>query len=153
MSNKKFKLNDFPLEHFGDRLKRVRQALNLDPSQISDIINVKKNSYYKYEDGSRFPQPEILLSLITYLNVNVNYLITGGGEMFLISLSSSEKEKRASCLRVMFPNISPETFPLIESLEVPIMKHSLMTEYLLYKEQYKSYLDEHFLLKEKKNKE
>lgn len=153
MSNKKFKLNDFPLEHFGLRLKRVRQGLNLDPAQISDILSVKKNSYYKYEDGSRFPQPDILLSLITYLNVNVNYLLTGEGEMFLAPPPTSEKEERVLSLKGVFPNIPPETLPLIESLEVPIMRHSLMTEYLLCKEQYKTYIDEHFLKKGKGNKE
>lgn len=152
MSNKKFKLNAFPPQHFGARLKRVRQELNLDPAQISDILSVKKNSYYKYEDDSRFPQQEILLSLITYLNVNVNYLLSGEGEMFLTPPSSSEKEKRTSLMKAMLPNIPPETFPLIESLEVPIMKHSLMTEYLLCKEQYKAYIDEHFLKKKKENK-
>lgn len=152
MSNKKFKLTVFPLEHFGARLKRVRLALNLDPAQISDILRIKKNSYYKYEDGSRFPQPEILLSLTTYLNVNVNYLLSGEGEMFLTPPPSSEKEKRISLLKEIFPNIPPETFPLIESLEVPIMKHSLMTEFLLCKEQYKSHIDEHFLNNKKENK-
>jgi transcriptional regulator with XRE-family HTH domain len=152
MSNKKFKLDVFPPEHFGTRLKRVRLELNLDTAQISDILRVRKNSYYKYEDGSRFPQPEILLSLITYLNVNVNYLLSGEGEMFLTPPPSSEKEKRISLLKEIFPNIPQETFPLIESLEVPIIKHSLMTEYLLCKEQYKSYIDEHLLSKKKENK-
>jgi hypothetical protein len=69
----------------------------------------------------------------------VNFLITGEGEMFLTAQ-----------LKALFPNIPPETYPLIESLEVPIMKHSLMTEYLLCKEQYKSLIDEYF---KKKGKE
>jgi transcriptional regulator with XRE-family HTH domain len=133
MSNKKFKLNDFSLQGFGSRLKKARRQLGLNPSQMSDIIGVEKNSYYKYEDGSRFPKPEILSALITYLNLNVNFLISGEGEMFL-----------TAPLEALFPNIPPETYPLIESLEVPIMKHSLMTEYLLCKEQYKSFIDEYF---------
>lgn len=152
MSNKKFKLNVFPQQHFGARLKKARQELNLEPAQISDILKIKKNSYYKYEDGSRFPLPGILFSLITYLNVNVNYLLSGEGEMFLTPPPASEKEKRISLLKEMFPNIPPETFPLIESLEVPIIKHTLMTEYLLCKEQYKSHIDEHLLNKKKENK-
>lgn len=142
MSNKKFKLNDFSLESFGSRLKKARRELNLNPAQMSDIIGVEKNSYYKYEDGSRFPKPEILTALVIYLNLNVNFLITGEGEMFLTPQ-----------LKALFPNIPPETHPLIESLEVPIMKHSLMTEYLLCKEQYKSLIDEYFKKKGKeKNK-
>ena len=133
MSNKKFKLKDFSLQGFGSRLKKARRQLGLNPAQMSDIIGVEKNSYYKYEDGSRFPKPEILSALIIYLNLNVNYLISGEGEMFL-----------TAPLEALFPNIPPETYPLIESLEVPIMKHSLMTEYLLCKEQYKSFIDEYF---------
>lgn len=152
MSNKKFKLNVFPLQHFGARLKEVRQELNLGPAEISNILGIKKNSYYKYEDGSRFPQPEILHSLITYLNVNVNYLLSGEGEKYITPPPSSEKEKRISLLKDIFPNIPQETFSLIESLEVPIMKHSLMTEYLLCKEQYKAYIDEHFQNKKKEKK-
>ncbi|HLP61501.1 MAG TPA: helix-turn-helix transcriptional regulator [Candidatus Deferrimicrobium sp.] len=153
MSNKKFKLNVFSLQNFGARLKLVRRELNLNPAQISDILNVEKNSYYKYEDGSRFPQPEILATLITYLNVNMNYLFTGEGEMFLTPLPNSEKERRIACLKTVFPNLQSETFPLIESLEVPIMKHSLMTEFLLFKEEYKNYIDEYFKKKEKEKKE
>jgi transcriptional regulator with XRE-family HTH domain len=153
MSNKKFKLNVSSLQNFGARLKGVRRELNLNPAQISEILNVEKNSYYKYEDGSRFPQPEILATLITYLNVNVNYLITGEGEMFLTPVPASEKERKIASLKEMFPNLPPETFPLIESLEVPIMKHSLMTEFLLCKEQYKVYIDEFFKKKEKERKE
>lgn len=153
MSNKKFKLNVFSLQNFGARLKVVRRELNLNPAQISEILSVEKNSYYKYEDGSRFPQPEILATMITYLNVNVNYLITGEGEMFLTPVPGSEKETRIAFLKAMFPNLPPETLPLIESLEVPIMKHSLMTEFLLCKEQYKTYIDEYFKKKEKERQE
>lgn len=144
MSNKKFKLNDFSLQGFGGRLKKARRELGLNPAQMSDIIGVEKNSYYKYEDGSRFPKPEILSALVIYLNLNVNFLITGAGEMFLAPPSLSEKEKKTAQLKALFPNIPTETYPLIESLEVPIMKHSLMTEYLLCKEQYKAFIDEYF---------
>jgi transcriptional regulator with XRE-family HTH domain len=142
-------MNDFALEQLGARLKKVRLALNLEPVEISKILNIKKNSYYKYEDGSRFPQSEILLSLITSLNVNVNYLLTGHGDMFFSQPPISDKEERASRLKALLPNIPAETFPLIESLEVPIMRHSLMTEYLLCKEQYRSHIDEYFLKKQK----
>ena len=150
MSNKKFKLDVFSLQDVGSRLKKARRALGLNVGQISDLIGVEKNSYYKYEDGSRFPKPDILAALITSLNININFLITGDGDMFLNQFPAPEKEEKTNYLKALFPGIPPETYPLIESLEVPIMKHSLMTEYLVCKEQYKAYIDKYY--KEKKDK-
>ncbi|MCU0288484.1 MAG: helix-turn-helix domain-containing protein [Acidobacteria bacterium] len=152
MSNKKFKLNDFTLDDFGARLKIVRGELDKNPAQMSDVLGIEKNSYYKYEDGSRFPQPEILAKLIMSLNVNMNYLLAGEGDMFLAPVPSSEKERKIACLKALFPNLPPETLPLIESLEVPIMRHSLMTAFLLDKEEHRSHIEEYYKKQGKEKK-
>ncbi|MCP5106160.1 MAG: helix-turn-helix transcriptional regulator, partial [bacterium] len=123
MSNKKFKLDAFSMQNFGTRLREARKKLGLNPAQISEAIGVEKNSYYKYEDSSRFPKPEILAALVLYLNLDVNYLITGVGEMFLTRTPLTDNVRRAALLETFFPGIPPETYPLIESLEIPIMKH------------------------------
>ncbi len=134
----------FQPEHFGERLKRARKRLGLTTLEASKIIGIEKNSYYKYEDGSRFPKPEILLSMMINFNLNINYLLTGEGEMFI------DKREKAANLQGLFPELSEETFPLIEDMQVPVMKHSLMTHYLVEREKLKSFIDNYFEEKKKK---
>lgn len=134
----------FKPEQFGNRLKQARLELRLNTLQASEIIGVEKNSYYKYEDGSRFPKPEILLAIMVNFNLNINYLLSGEGEMFI------RKGEQASELKQLFPDLSRETYPLIEDMQVPVMKHSIMTHYLVEKEKFRSFIDSYFEEKQKK---
>jgi transcriptional regulator with XRE-family HTH domain len=134
MSRKKSNEYNFFLEGFASRLKTAREALGLSTLKIADIIGIKKNSYYKYEDGSRFPGPEILESILYKLNLNLNYLIAGTGPMF--------NRDYKNHLAEIIDKLPPETYPLIESLQIPIMKYSLMANYLVYKEKFKDLIRE-----------
>ena len=82
MSRKKYKKNNL-FEKFGSRLKNARKELGFSTSKMADIIGIKENSYYKYEDGSRFPRPDVLESILNKLNLNLNYLIAGKGPVFI----------------------------------------------------------------------
>ncbi|UCH96295.1 MAG: helix-turn-helix transcriptional regulator [Candidatus Aminicenantes bacterium] len=149
MSNKKFKLDNFFMRDFGKRLKKAREQLKIDVNEISNIIGIEANSYYKYEDGSRFPRPEILSAILNKFDINLNYLVTGTGPMFIIT--GSNQKSISERLQDIFPGIPQEAVPLVQSLEVPIMRHALMMEYLVCTEKYKSFIRDHF--KQKKEKE
>ena len=137
----------FP-QQIGGRLKKARETLGLSTLEASKIIGVEKNSYYKYEDGSRFPRLPILASIMYNLNLNLNYLLTGEGSMFLTPRLPGESTYWGIGLTDIFPGLSKEVFPLVESLQVPVMKHALMMEYLIYKEKYREFIEEHFKEKE-----
>lgn len=132
---------------FGKRLKDVRLTLGLNVPEMSSKIGIEKNSYYKYEDGTRFPKPEVLLGLIQNFNINVNYLLIGKGEMFI---QNRQSEKIKPHFNDIFPNISAdkEVIELINSLEVPIMRNELLVQYLLYKKKYQDFIEEYFKQKE-----
>jgi transcriptional regulator with XRE-family HTH domain len=137
-------------KQFGERLKQARIKLGLNVQQASDKIGIEKNSYYKYEDGTRFPKPEALLSIMDKFHLNINYLLSGEGNMFTDADKKAAESNNKMDLHMLFPGLDPVTFPLVEDLRVPIMKHSLMMHYLVEKNKYKDFIDEYFQQKKKK---
>ncbi len=83
MSIIKNKKDSFLSREFGQRLKSARKELGLTVDDVCVLLDVKRNSYYKYEHGARFPKFDVALSIMDNLGVSFNYLMTGNGEMFL----------------------------------------------------------------------
>lgn len=70
------------LANFGERLKKARNTIGLKVPEMCQLLGIQMTAYYKYEDGSRFPKPEILLKLTEDLGISVDFLISGLGSMF-----------------------------------------------------------------------
>ncbi len=70
------------LANFGERLKEARKTIGLKVPEMCQLLGIQTTAYYKYEDGSRFPKPEILLKLTEDLGISVDFLISGLGSMF-----------------------------------------------------------------------
>ncbi len=85
MSIKKNRKDGFLSAHFGRRLKSARKELGLSVGEMCVLLDVKRNSYYKYEHGARFPKYDIMISIMDNLGVSMDYLMTGQGDMFLHS--------------------------------------------------------------------
>jgi len=68
---------------FNDRLKLMRKTLKLKQIELAKKIDVKYINYNRYEVGFCEPNIEILSKLNTIINVNINWLITGNGPMFI----------------------------------------------------------------------
>ena len=73
-----------------ERLKKLRKALDLTQQEFADRIGVKRNSFANYETGRNTPIDAIIISICKEFNVNVNWLRTGEGDMF-IELSYSDE--------------------------------------------------------------
>jgi len=58
----------------GEILKKLRKERNLTQHEISNIINVKQNSYSQYENNLRQPDIETLIKLANYYKVSLDYL-------------------------------------------------------------------------------
>lgn len=67
---------------FQDNLKAIRQQLGFSQKEMAEKINIQQAQYSRYEIGTS-PSTEILERLIKQLNININYLITGEGAMFI----------------------------------------------------------------------
>lgn len=66
-------------------LKNLRIALNISQQEMAENLGCNIRTYRGYEYETRGLSPEILLLLNKKFNVNINWLITGTGNMFINS--------------------------------------------------------------------
>lgn len=70
-------------ENFEDRLITMRKSITSNASAFARSIDLSQPVYANYERGQRRPAFEILEKMARVHNVNLNWLLTGEGEMFL----------------------------------------------------------------------
>jgi SOS-response transcriptional repressor LexA len=67
------------------RLVELRKSLGIKTQSIfAENLNIKRTTLIGYENGTSPPSVEFLTKLREIYNVNVNWLIDGSGEIFLI---------------------------------------------------------------------
>lgn len=66
-----------------ENLKEIRSKLALSQSDIARSLGMHAVQYGSYERGDRKPSADVLEKLVTKFNVNINYLLTGKGSMFI----------------------------------------------------------------------
>jgi transcriptional regulator with XRE-family HTH domain len=70
-------------ENMNERIKEVRNALNLTQQEFADKIKVKRNTVATYEMGRSVPSDSAVALICREFNVNEDWLRTGTGEMFV----------------------------------------------------------------------
>ena len=65
----------------GERIKKVRKALDLTQQEFCDRIGLKRNSISLVESDKRNPSKQLFLAICREFNVNETWLRTGEGEM------------------------------------------------------------------------
>ena len=135
---------------FGQRLKRARTQLGFDVRQTSQAVGVGINSYYKYEDGSRFPGPGVLIAIVNKFRLNLNYLVSGEGPMFIAPGKDTGLKADSPGLATLFPGLDPELYSLVEDLQVPVMKHAMSMHWLVEKHKFKDFIKAYFEQRAKK---
>jgi transcriptional regulator with XRE-family HTH domain len=71
------------MSSFSERLKQVRVALQLTQTEIAESIGVSQQAWTHYEKERRYPYLQQLTQLVLKYNINLNWLLTGEGEMFI----------------------------------------------------------------------
>jgi transcriptional regulator with XRE-family HTH domain len=71
------------MENISLRLKGFREHLGYSQKDFSDILSIERVAYNKIENGTKKPGNDIYTPLYEKFNLNLNWLITGEGEMFL----------------------------------------------------------------------
>lgn len=56
-------------------LLKLRKQKQVTQEEIARILNIKQNSYSKYEQGITEPNIENLIKLANYYNVSIDYLV------------------------------------------------------------------------------
>ena len=66
-------------------LKEVRKKIGLSQVDMAKSIGMQQAQYSTYERGDRKPSADVLSKLLLVHNININYLLTGKGAMFITS--------------------------------------------------------------------
>ena len=76
---------DIQLEHIGqvgERLRMVRESLNMTQKDFAESLNMSNSYYSQVENGNGAPGYDILVQLVMRYNVSLDYVFTGEGSMF-----------------------------------------------------------------------
>ncbi len=64
-------------------LKKIRQKLGLSMAKFAQKLEIPAPTLTCYERGERTPSANLFLQLHDKINVNLNWFISGKGDMFL----------------------------------------------------------------------
>ena len=67
---------------YAENLKKIRQALGLSVAKFADKLEMSANTLTNYEQSRREPSYNLFVQLDKKLNINLNWFVTGTGEMF-----------------------------------------------------------------------
>lgn len=65
-----------------ERIRKIRNALNLTQQEFADKIKVKRNTVATYEMGRSIPSDSAIALICKEFNVNEEWLRNGIGQMF-----------------------------------------------------------------------
>jgi transcriptional regulator with XRE-family HTH domain len=84
------------------RIRLLRKALNLTQKKFAMILAVSQSQIASMETGEREVKGRIVKQLYDSFGVNIRWLRTGEGSMFI-----QEKETRLARLLALFVNLEP----------------------------------------------
>ena len=87
---------------YSDNLKKLRYELRLSAQKLADATDVSLITMQNYELGKREPKYSFLYKLLTVYNVNINWLMTGKGEMFIGQQKTDHNEIDMEQFRKLF---------------------------------------------------
>lgn len=71
------------METIGERIKKVREAVGLNPRQFAIAAKINTSNYYKVEAGKLGVRTNSLQAIATHFGARLAWLMTGEGEMFV----------------------------------------------------------------------
>ena len=81
-------------KEIGKRLKLIRELKGLSQTELGNSLGIMYQHVSKYERGESVPTWENLIKLIELYGVNINWLLTGRGKMFLSKMGYEEIEEK-----------------------------------------------------------
>jgi DNA-binding XRE family transcriptional regulator len=113
-----------------DNLKMIRIKLKLTQDDFANKLGVSRYSIIKYELGKTQPSTDFYKLLIDIFDVNINFVLTGIGTMFV----RKDFEEIFSVLGI--PRNS-DTEELLERLRVPVIRKALCAELSVINNKYR----------------
>lgn len=61
----------------GKRIKALRKAKGLTQAQLAEVLNIADNSLAKIETGARTPSLDLLVDMVKFFEVKLDYIVFG----------------------------------------------------------------------------
>ena len=74
----------------GKRIKKIKNALNITSSALAQRLSIPLRTIGSYERDEAPPSEKFLNALISQFQVNINWLLTGSGQMFINSKDTDD---------------------------------------------------------------
>ena len=71
------------MENIADRFIKMRNKLGFNKSQLAQCLQTTPSIIGEIESGKREPSKNILIKLLSGYNININWLLSGEGEMLI----------------------------------------------------------------------
>jgi transcriptional regulator with XRE-family HTH domain len=111
----------------GNRLKAIREKSALSQEQFAVKLGIVRSTYSRAERGECFLSVEGMQSLAKDLNISINWLLLGQGEMFLSKSTANEEV-------VLFVKESSEVEEhLLLMKRLPLFKYFVLQNYMRFK--------------------
>lgn len=82
----------------GDRLRELRNKLNLEQKELAKYLNVHKGTVSNWENNKRSPDKEMLSKIASYFNVTTDYLLCRTDDKNTINKVEPAKELVSSII-------------------------------------------------------
>ena len=68
---------------YAENLKNIRKSLRLSVAKFAELLEMSASTLTGYERSERTPSWQLFAQLYKKANVNLNWFVSGEGEMFL----------------------------------------------------------------------
>ena len=85
------------MKNLNERIKILRKQLKFSQEEFAAKLNITKQAISNMETGKSSPSPTVLYKMHTLLDVNLNYIIAGTGDIFITE--KGNKALKASLLK------------------------------------------------------
>jgi transcriptional regulator with XRE-family HTH domain len=105
---------------FGLRVKTIRKTLGLSQKEFADSLGISGTFISEVESGKYKPCYDFFYNMMVQFNVNLHFLLSGEGEMFIRDMKPSEIE-----IEEPFSSITKTEDLLWYMTRSPMFKHSM----------------------------
>lgn len=110
----------------GERIKEIRQKLNLSQTEFSSKLGIKQHTLSYYETGRNFPS-DSSLETISKMGINLDWLLAGRGSMYLGNVSPNNAD--ILTIGVSNAGVQGAASGMESLLNFFISKHAIPTKY------------------------
>ncbi|HID9510937.1 helix-turn-helix domain-containing protein [Clostridioides sp. ZZV14-6150] len=103
---------------FGDRIKQLRENMNLSREELSNKINISYSALSKYETNNRFPDKVTLNKIADFFDVSTDYLL-GRNK----NISNEEDEEVKELVDIIYKLDKEDRDAVLKILDSLISKH------------------------------